>query len=257
MKLLRPAAFCTLFGSRGFGARAVATLAAALAIIPTSALAGAKVSGSPEAVSIEAQNTSIEEILAALGHEFNVHYRSSADLKTQITGTYEGSLRHVVTRILEGHNFIVKSSPGGIEVTVLGTENAPVKSEGAAAAKGGPVPQTKPRLPTAPSQVAQQPDAASSDTAPALAAPRPGMKLAESPALVPTPGSSASSLPAPKPDTTSSVALPEPAATGSAAGPMPELRPFDAAPPRPPFPGSGPANSPVPPGPTAHAPGAT
>jgi hypothetical protein len=256
MKSPRPAAFRTLFGSRGFG-RAAVTLAAALAIIPTSALAAANVSGSPQAVRIEAQNSSIEEILAALGRAFNVHYRSSADLKTQITGTYEGSLRRVVTRILEGHDFIVKSSPGGIEVTVLGTENAPVTSERPIAARAGPIPPAKPRLPAAPSQVAQQPGAAASDTASALAAPMPGMKLAEGPAPVPTPRPSASSLPAPVPDATASVAQPVPLAPGSATAPTPEPRPSNIAPPMPPLPGAGPANSPVPPAPTAHAKGPT
>lgn len=103
--------------------RAAATLAAALAITTASALAAAQVSGNPQAVSITAQNTSIEEILSVLSHEFSVHYTSSVNLERRLTGTYHGSLQRVLTSVLEGYNFIIKMSDGRTELTVLGTRN--------------------------------------------------------------------------------------------------------------------------------------
>jgi hypothetical protein len=113
---------------------AAAALVAALAITPASALAAVQVSGNPQAVSITAQNTSIEEILSALVQEFNLHYSSSVNLERRITGTYQGSLRRVLTRILEGYNFVVKMSDGRIQLTVLGTQlgtkNVPGRVEG-------------------------------------------------------------------------------------------------------------------------------
>jgi hypothetical protein len=113
---------------------AAAALVAALAITPASALAAVQVSGNPQAVSITAQNTSIEEILSTLVQEFNLHYRSSVNLERRITGTYQGSLRRVLTRILEGYNFVVKMSDGRIQLTVLGTQlgtqNVPGRVEG-------------------------------------------------------------------------------------------------------------------------------
>lgn len=116
-------AFCSL--SPGLGTRAVAALGFTLAIAPISAIAAAQVSGNPAAVSIETQNTSVEEILSALGREFNVHYRSSANLEKQLTGTYQGSLQRELIRILEGYDFFIsKMSDGRIEVTVLGTSHA-------------------------------------------------------------------------------------------------------------------------------------
>ena len=150
MNAPRSIALCRLFRSRGRCVRAAVTLAAALASAQTPALAGAKVGGNPEAVTVDAQNISIGEILAALAHDFNVHYRSSVDLNRQITGTYEGSVRHVVTRILEGYNFVVESSPGRIEVTVFGTQNAPMTSGGPGVAIGGPIRQAPPGFPVAP-----------------------------------------------------------------------------------------------------------
>jgi len=254
MKIVRHTALCTLFQSAGVGARFATMLAAALAITPISAMAAAIVSGNPQAVSVDAQNSSVAEILAALGRDFNVHYRSSADLKTEITGTYEGSLRRVVTRILEGYNFIMKSSPGGIEVTVLGRRNAPAMSGVTITAKGTPTPQAVPKTAAAPSRVAQQPQAAPSGTAPATAAPAPAIKVAEGPMPVPTPTASGKSLPVPTPNTSVLVAPPVPA-PGAAAGAVPEARPSKMAPPRPPQLGSAPANSPIPPGSATHAPG--
>jgi hypothetical protein len=94
-------------------------LGVALVAAPTAALADAQVRGSPEAVTIEARNTSVEEILKALSGTFDVHYRSSANLQMQVTGNYEGSLPRVMKRILDGYSYFVKSADGRMDITVL------------------------------------------------------------------------------------------------------------------------------------------
>ena len=94
-------------------------LGVALATAPTAALAEAQVRGSPEAVTIEAKNTSVEEILAALGGAFDVHYRSSANLQMRLTGNYEGSLHRVMKRVLDGYSYFVKTGDGRIDLIVL------------------------------------------------------------------------------------------------------------------------------------------
>jgi hypothetical protein len=99
-----------------------------------------------EAVSLQAQNSSIAEIFEALGHRFNVNYRSSIELQNHITGNYEGSLRHVMTRILEGYNFVVKTSPSQIEVIVLGKDGL-VKSLQPTVATSNPIPEETPSVP--------------------------------------------------------------------------------------------------------------
>jgi hypothetical protein len=99
-------------------------LGVALATAPTSALAEVQVRGTPEAVSIEANNTSVKDILSSLGTAFDVHYRSSVNLEKQLTGTYEGSLPRVMKRILNGYSFVVKTGDGGVEVTVIGISTA-------------------------------------------------------------------------------------------------------------------------------------
>jgi hypothetical protein len=106
------------------GAGFAIVLGFAPAVVSTPALAELRVGGNANAVTIDAQNTPIREILDTLGKTFDVRFQSTANLEKQITGTYEGSLSKVLIRILEGYSVIMKTSKEGIQVTVLGTKNA-------------------------------------------------------------------------------------------------------------------------------------
>ena len=108
-------------GSPSFSVGAAIVFGAALAMAPTFTLAEAQVRGTPKAVAIEAKDTSVEEILAALSGAFDLHYRSSANLEKRLNGNYEGSLQSVMKHVLEGYSYIVKTGGGGIHVTVLDT----------------------------------------------------------------------------------------------------------------------------------------
>jgi hypothetical protein len=226
MNILEPATSCAVSRSRGLWTGAAAVLTAALALSPLSAFAGAILSGTPQNVKIDAQNSSIEEILVMLGHHFNMHYSSSANLANQITGTYEGSIQHVVTRLLQGHNFIVKSSVGRIEVTVLGTDKEPKTGGAQIDAKAAPSAQPKPANPASgPGQLAQRPNSASGEPtaappAPAVAPPTTAaeMKVAEGPVPVLTPVTPGSSIQPPMPNTTNLVAPPATAGAATFTG---------------------------------------
>src|SRR5215475_5722311 len=111
---------CSRRTSALFGAGVAIVLGLGTALVPTSALAELRVGGNAKAVTIDAQNASIKDILDALGKSFDVHVQTTADLQRPITGTYEGSLQKVLIRILDGYNVIMKTSNGGILVTVLG-----------------------------------------------------------------------------------------------------------------------------------------
>jgi hypothetical protein len=91
-----------------------------LTIAPSLAVAETQVRGKPDAVSVEAQNSSIEEILIALSNSFNLRFRSSANAEKRFTGTYQGSLQQVMTQILRGYDFFIKSDENGLEITLLG-----------------------------------------------------------------------------------------------------------------------------------------
>lgn len=190
-----------------------ATLAALLAVAPTAALATAEVSGSPQEVSIKAQNSSIEEILSALSREFHIQYHSTASLEKHLTGTYQGSLQRVLMRILEGHNFIVKASNGQIDVTVFGTQSAPGTAVAAAppgGSKGAPAaaPTIDAQSPSPSTKTVEQPPTSSSNKA----SDPTEIKVAEGTMtkLMPTPSQSSAATP-----------MPTSAATGSG----PELSP--------------------------------
>src|SRR5260370_23486577 len=95
------------FPNRGFWAAIV--LGVAVTIAPAPVLAEIQVRGSPEAVTIEARDTSVEQILAALSRAFDMDYQSSVDLDKTLYGTYVGPLSRVLTCILQGYNFVLKT----------------------------------------------------------------------------------------------------------------------------------------------------
>jgi hypothetical protein len=218
-------------------ARVAIALGIASVLTPTSALAELQVGGSPNAVSVDAQNTSVKEILDALGKAFDVHFQSSANLEKQLTGTYEGSLPRVLMRVLEGYNVIMKTSKDRIEVTVLGARNAPATagvsspSTVAIAPPNSAVsPVTASKTGNVTEQPAVQPSLASKDTQPPMPTATPTsssplIMLAEGP-MPPVPstppaGSAPNAFPQGQPST---VAPPSPV-VGSAPSPFPVGRP--------------------------------
>jgi hypothetical protein len=207
--------------SLNFSILAAIFVGGALATATTPARAEMRVRGSPEAVRIEARDSSVAEILSALSKAFNMRYRSSANLDKRLSGTYAGPLSRVLARILDGYNFVVKTDNGSIVVTVLGPPNTPGAAAGAAAAS--------PAV-----RVVRQPaeGAASRSSAKDLApAPVPASAVAPSPTLdgsktspfpTPTrPSSGAALAPVPEPQQ-SEAAAPAPPVSGSKAGPAPE-----------------------------------
>lgn len=94
-------------------ATAVFTLMSA---VSTPVGAETQVVGVPGALSVEAHDTTLQAVLAALG----VRIRTSTDLNRSINGTYKGSLREVITRLLDGCDFFVHKSGNDIEVVVVG-----------------------------------------------------------------------------------------------------------------------------------------
>jgi hypothetical protein len=136
------------------GLRSAIVLGIALASSPTPALAETRVSGSLEAVTIEARDGSVEEVLAALSRTFDMGYHSSIDLDKRLNGTYVGPLSRVVTRILEGYSFVLKTDNGSVIVTVVGPPNVPAANRAGSASAA----LSAPRAPAPqPGQVAAAP----------------------------------------------------------------------------------------------------
>jgi hypothetical protein len=125
-----------------------AVLGVVLAAAASAALADAQVRGSPDAVIVEAKNSSVEEVLKALSGAFDVHYRSSVNLQTRLTGNYEGSLQRVMKRVLEGYSYFLKVGDGRIDVTVLDApRTAPLTGAAALVRVVAPPAEAAPALP--------------------------------------------------------------------------------------------------------------
>jgi hypothetical protein len=160
-------------------------LGVALAAAPAAALADAQVRGSPEAVTIEARNTSVEEILKALSGTFDVHYRSSANLQMPVTGNYEGSLHRVMKRILDGYSYFVKSGDGRIDITVLDAPRAAPSTSTPFRVVGLPA-DTVPAQPPPALAAVEQSVTSASPAAPSTGAPS-SFEIAASPPYLPPP----------------------------------------------------------------------
>jgi len=211
-------------GSLNFSVRAAILLGTVSAIGSTPALAELQVRGSPEAVRIEAQDAPVEDILAALSRAFGMDYRLSINVDKRLSGTYAGSLPRVLTRILDGYNFILKTNNGSFTVTVVGI----------------PYPAgTFPTLPASSSaQVVRHPVEAAPAAQPA--------RVAD---VAPPAGSTSTAMSSHAIEVAQAPSLPAPAlpATGAAPAPVPELKPSVGAPaPAPLAGGSAPAPAPEP-----------
>lgn len=88
--------------------------------------AEARISGEADAVRVEVQDASLDEVMGALAASFDLRYRSPESLTRRVTGTYEGPLQQVVARLLDGYNFVVRTGSEGVEAWVYGAAGAGV-----------------------------------------------------------------------------------------------------------------------------------
>ena len=93
-------------------------------VVLTVAHAETRVTGEPRELSVEAYDTNLQEVLAALSASFALQYRTSADLNRSMSGTYKGSLREVIARILHGYDFFVRNSGNEVVIVVVGLSGA-------------------------------------------------------------------------------------------------------------------------------------
>jgi hypothetical protein len=97
-------------------------------------LAKTDVRGQPQAVELQADNASIRDVFEALAAKFNLTYKLSPSIVLSVTGVYSGPLDRVLARLLQGQNYLLKSSEDRLEIIVLGASGAPGPSSIKAAA---------------------------------------------------------------------------------------------------------------------------
>jgi hypothetical protein len=77
------------------------------------------VSGQPDAIVVDAHDASVEDILMALRDAFQVQYRATRTLDRVISGQYRGPLNRVLSRVLQGFDYVTQSSAGGVTIIIL------------------------------------------------------------------------------------------------------------------------------------------
>jgi hypothetical protein len=97
------------------------TAFALMGTVPTPVRAETQVAGEADALNVEAHDATVQEILDALSASFGLQYRTSTDLSRSASGTYKGSLREVITRLLDGYDFVVRKSDDHVEIAIIGS----------------------------------------------------------------------------------------------------------------------------------------
>jgi hypothetical protein len=82
------------------------------------AQAEVRISGALDAITIEASEASLDELLAALNKAYGLQYRYPASLNRSISGTFTGPLPQVLARLLKGYDFVTETSEDGMRIAV-------------------------------------------------------------------------------------------------------------------------------------------
>jgi len=104
------------------------------------------VQGGPTAVRLDVHQSTIAAALSVFA-AYQVSYRSFIPLDEQRDGTFHGSLSHVISRLLEGYNYVIKQENSKVEVIVFnkkGGQAVPSPTIAQASQERGP-PQTPAR----------------------------------------------------------------------------------------------------------------
>jgi len=122
---------CTDHARHAIGSRrlvlAVLSVAVTLGASALGSRAEVSIRGDRAVVHVEASKARLFEVLSALESAFPIRHRTSVPLDRSISGTYRGSVRVVLARLLDGFNYyIAETAEGVMEITVVGRPGAEV-----------------------------------------------------------------------------------------------------------------------------------
>jgi hypothetical protein len=113
--------FCRLWQRGGtpllFGRIVIAVLS--LLTISVVAHAKVRVSGARVAMIVDARNASLNEVVGGINAAFDARISLTSTINLTINGRYIGSLRQVLSRMLDGHNYILHESGERITIILL------------------------------------------------------------------------------------------------------------------------------------------
>lgn len=98
-----------------------------------------RLSGTPDHIVLRTSDATMPEILAALQSAFDLEVKFQGTTARRFTGTYFGSVRQVLSRLLAGEDYVLRAAADGIVVRLLGksaSDSAAIPSSLPAAAQG-------------------------------------------------------------------------------------------------------------------------
>jgi len=104
-----------------------------------------------------ADNARVSEVLGAISAQFKLRYPSNLDFERSVTGTYSGTLRFVLSRILDGYDYVLVFSGEQVDTKVFRTSSRadrPLSSSPVAVSQNAPAPPKTAVSVTMSSQVA-------------------------------------------------------------------------------------------------------
>ncbi len=91
-----------------------------LAAFAASAGAEIRVEGPASNVHVDARGATVADVLTVLAGRFNLRVRGTVG-ERRISADFDGSLRYVISRVLDGYNYVIRTRTDGLEVIVLDT----------------------------------------------------------------------------------------------------------------------------------------
>jgi len=98
------------------------SLAAATALacgLATAAPAEVRIEGNLRDLRVSTNGDALSDVLSAFVARLPVIYRTAVPLEREINGSYSGSFSQVISRLLDGYNYVIKNDQKLIEIIVL------------------------------------------------------------------------------------------------------------------------------------------
>jgi len=96
-----------------------------------------QLSGTQDKVVLRANNATIGEILSGIQSTFNIRVQLAGSTARQFTGAYAGPLRRVLSRLLDGEDYIISSAAEGMTIVLLDRKSGAPTTVAARVAAGG------------------------------------------------------------------------------------------------------------------------
>ena len=116
--------------------RSIALATALICSLATVAYADVQIEGTPAAVRVTTSQDTISDVLSAFAAPFKVKYRSAVPLDAAANATYSGSFGQVISRLLDGYNYVIKKDQDTTEIVVFGKRGEAAIPPKASPAKG-------------------------------------------------------------------------------------------------------------------------